>query len=458
MCGIFGISGHKDAARLTFLGLFALQHRGEESAGIVTYDGKRTHAHQGMGLAGDVFAEETIRSLRGDIAVGHVRYSTTGSSHVRNVQPFMVHHKRGHIAIAHNGNLTNTQEIRGALEEQGSIFQSTMDSEVIVHLLAQCKQQDYQQRVVESLQCLEGAYSLVMLLDDVLIGACDPHGFRPLCLGRLDGAYVLASETCALDLVQAEYVRHIEPGEIVFIRNNHIESLKPFPRHRKAHCIFEFIYFSRPDSLIFGTSVYEVRKRLGEQLAREHRLKADMVMPIPDSGNFAALGFAKASGIPFEPGIIRNHYIGRTFIQPSQFIRDFSVKVKLNPTKEVIRGKRVIIVEDSIVRGTTSKARVKTVRDAGSRKVHMCVSCPPITHPCFYGIDFPTRRELIAARLSVENIRKFMHLDSLCYLSLEGMLASMLLPKDNFCTACFTGQYPTKTPKKFTKKMLEKKV
>ncbi len=457
MCGIFGITGHKEASRLTYLGLYALQHRGEESAGIVSYDKRKTSSHQGMGLVADIFDERAIRSLKGSIAVGHVRYSTTGSSLERNIQPFLVNHKKGHIAIAHNGNLINTNYLRKILEEQGSIFQTTMDSEAIVHFIAQSRNKDYRKRVVQALSNLEGAYSLVLMLDDVLIGARDPNGFRPLCLGKLNGSYVLTSETCALDLIQAEYVREVEPGEIIFIKDKKIESIKPFPKQKHAFCIFEYIYFSRPDSNIFGKNVYLTRKRLGEQMAIESPAKCDLVMPIPDSGNSAALGFAKKSKIPFEVGMIRNHYVGRTFIQPSQFIRDFRVKVKLNPIKDAIKGKRLAIVEDSIVRGTTSRARAKTIREAGAKKMHMRISCPPIKAPCFYGIDFPTKKELIAANYSVKEIEKFMGLDSLKYLSKEGMLKAMPLPACEFCTACFDGNYPTKIPKKFSKKMLEKR-
>jgi len=457
MCGIFGITGHKEAARLTYLGLYALQHRGEESAGIVSYDKRRINAHQRMGLVEDVFDERAIRSLKGSLAIGHVRYSTTGSSLEKNIQPFLVNHKKGHIAIAHNGNLTNTSYLRKTLEEQGSIFQTTMDSEAIVHFIAQSRNRDYRKRVIESLSNLEGAYSLVMMVDDVLVGARDPNGFRPLCLGKLNGSYVLTSETCALDLIQAEYVREIDPGEVVFIKDKKIESIKPFPKQKHAFCIFEYIYFARPDSNIFGKNVYLTRKRLGEQMAIESPAKCDLVMPIPDSGNSAALGFAKKAKVPFEVGMIRNHYVGRTFIQPSQFIRDFRVKVKLNPIKDAIKGKRLAIVEDSIVRGTTSRARVKTIREAGAKKMHMRISCPPIKAPCFYGIDFPTKKELIAANHSVKEIEKFMGLDSLRYLSKKGLLKAMLLPACEFCTACFDGNYPTKIPKKFSKKMLEKK-
>ena len=402
MCGVFGVIGHKNAARLTYLGLYALQHRGEESAGIVSYDKKRTHSHQGMGLVADIFNEKAIKSLKGNITVGHVRYSTTGSSLASNIQPFLVNHRKGHIAIAHNGNFTNTIELRESLEEKGSIFQTTMDSEVIVHFIAQLKTKDYKQKVIEALRPLEGAYSLVMMLDDILVGARDPHGFRPLCLGKLEGAYVLASETCALDLIQAEYVREIEPGEIVFIQNKTIESIKPFPKKKHAFCIFEYIYFSRPDSNIFGKNVYLTRKRLGAQLAKESPAKCDLAMAIPDSGSYAAVGFAEKAKVKNEIGMIRNHYVGRTFIQPSQFIRDFRVRVKLNPIKDVIKGTRLAVIEDSIVRGTTSRARVQTIRNCGAKKIHMRISCPPIKSPCFYGIDVPTKKELIAAKHTVK--------------------------------------------------------
>jgi len=456
MCGIFGTYGHKDAARLTYLGLYALQHRGEESAGIVVATGKKTKAHSGMGLVSDVFNEKTIKSLHGNTAVGHVRYSTTGSSISKNIQPFLVTHKKGHIAIAHNGNLINTVQLRREMEERGSVFQTTMDSEIIVHLIAKSDKQSKEQIIIEALSHLEGAYSIVLMLNNTLIGARDTYGFRPLCIGKIDGAYILASETCALDLTQAEYVRDVEPGEIVFIDKQGLHSIKPFPKTKHAFCIFEYIYFSRPDSNIFTENVYLTRKQLGRQLAKEHPADADLIMPIPDSGSYAAIGFAEESKIPLEIGMIRNHYIGRTFIQPSQFIRDFNVKVKLNPIKDVLKGKRVVIVEDSIVRGTTSKARVKTLRDAGAKEIHMRVSCPPLISPCFYGIDFPTKKELIASNRTIENIKNFIGLDSLKYLSLEGMLKSTLLPKDEFCTACFDGNYPTRVPKKIHKTILEK--
>lgn len=457
MCGIFGVIGHKDAARLTYLGLYALQHRGEESAGIITYNRGKINYHKGMGLVSDVFDERILESLKGDIAVGHVRYSTTGSSTVKNIQPFFVDHRKGYIAIAHNGNLTNTVSLRDEMERRGSIFQTTMDSEVIAHLIVKSEEKDKRESVAWALSQLEGAYSLVLLVNDLLVGARDPYGFRPLCLGKLDGAYVLASETCALDLIQAQYVRDVEPGEIVFISKNNLESVKPFPGKRHAFCIFEYIYFARPDSNIFAKNVYLSRKRLGRQLARECPADCDLVMPVPDSGNYAALGFAEESKIPYEVGMIRNHYVGRTFIQPSQFIRDFRVKIKLNPIKDVLGGKRIAVIEDSIVRGTTSRARIKTIREAGAKEVHMRVSCPPLRFPCFYGIDFPTKKELIASEHSIDEIRDFMGLDSLEYLSLEGMLKSMLLPEEEFCTACFNGKYPTVIPKNLSKEILEKR-
>ena len=456
MCGIFGVIGHKDAARLTYLGLYALQHRGEESAGIVTFDGKNVTQHKGLGLVGDVFDETIIGSLHGDLAVGHVRYSTTGSSLAKNIQPFLVKHKKSHIAVAHNGNFTNTVKLHAALEEKGSIFQTSMDSEIIVHLLAKAEDKSYKNRVIEVLSQLEGAYSFVLMLNDTLVGARDPFGWRPLCIGRLDGAYVLSSETCGLDLIQAKYVRDVEPGEVIFINKNGLESIKAFSQDKHSLCIFEYIYFARPDSNIFGKNVYLTRKQLGRQLAREYPADCDLVMPIPDSGNYAAVGFAEESRIPYEVGMIRNHYIGRTFIQPSQFIRDFRVKVKLNPIKDVLKGKRIAIIEDSIVRGTTSRARVKTLWEAGAKEVHMRISCPPLRFPCFYGIDFPTKKELIASRHSIEWVRDFIGVDTLKYLSKEGMLESMPLPSREFCSACFDGIYPIKPCRKMSKTILER--
>jgi len=456
MCGIFGVYPHKDAAHLACLGLYALQHRGEESSGIITRNGKKVYLHKALGLVSDCFDKKIIRSLRGELAVGHVRYSTTGSSNIKNTQPFYVKSKIGDIAIAHNGNLTNTLSLHKELENNGALFQTSMDSEIIVHLLAHSQKKDIKEAIIWSLSKLEGAYSLVLMLNDILIGARDTFGWRPLCLGKLDGAYVLASETCALDLIGAQYIRDVQPGEIVFIYKDKIESVTPYKKTTYAFCIFEYIYFARPDSNIFGHNVYMARKRLGGQLAAEFPADADIVMPIPDSGTYAALGFSEASKIPFEYGMIRNHYIGRTFIQPTQDLRDFRVKIKLNPLKEVLNGKKVAIIEDSIVRGTTSRMRVKTIRQAGAKVIHMRVSCPPLKFPCFYGIDFPTKKELVASKHDIAWIRDFIGADSLEYLSLEGMLNSMPLPKENFCTACFTGRYPINHACHLSKNILEK--
>lgn len=457
MCGVFGIFGHKDARRLTYLGLYALQHRGEECAGIVSYDGRKIYSHKAQGLVREVFTEEKIKSLRGNLAVGHNRYSTTGSSSTKNIQPFFVNYRGRPLAVAHNGNFTNAETLHHKLEENGSIFQTTMDSEIAIHLIAKYNTNDYKEAVVGALKEIEGAYSLVLMMGDRIIGARDPYGWRPLCLGKLDGAYVLASETCALDLISAEYVRDIEPGEVVFINKNGIESVKPFAKTRCARCIFEYIYFARPDSNIFGKNVYLVRKELGRQLAKEVSLKADLVSPVPDSGVYAAIGFAQKTDIPFEMGMIRNHYVGRTFIQPLQSIRDFRVKVKLNSIKSVLKDKEIIIIEDSIVRGTTSRGRVRTLREAGAKKIHMLVSCPPLKSPCFYGIDFPTKKELIAANHTIEWIRDFIGVDTLHYLSKEGMLNAMPICKSDFCTACFDGDYPVKPDKRLSKNVLERK-
>lgn len=456
-CGLFGIYGHKDAARLAYLGLYALQHRGQESAGIVTSDEKEVRQFKGMGLVSDVFNDENMKSLKGHLAIGHVRYSTTGSSVIKNAQPFLAESANDSVAIGHNGNLVNAVELRTKLEKEGAIFQTTIDSEIILHLVARSRKHDLKDRLTDALSGIKGAYSLILLTKDQIIGIRDPNGFRPLCLGQINGSWVLASETCALDLVQARYVREVEPGEIVFINKSGIHSLSPFAGTRHSFCIFEYIYFARPDSNIFGHSVYLARKKLGAQLFKEHPVDADMVLPVPDSGNYAALGYAEASGIPFEMGIVRNHYVGRTFIQPSQHIRDFGVKIKLNPVKELLKGRRVAIIEDSIVRGTTSKARVKAIREAGAKEVHMRVSCPPLRHPCYYGIDFPTKEELIASSRTVEQIRDYIGLDSLGYLSLEGMLSAMPLPKKEFCTCCFTGEYPIPVNEKISKHSLEKK-
>jgi len=441
-CGVFGIFRHKDAARLTYLGLYALQHRGQESAGIVTWDGHYVHVERGMGLVADVFTEENMQHLKGDMACGHVRYSTTGASRAKNIQPFVVEYSKGWVALGHNGNLVNARSLRRKLEGEGAIFQTSMDSEIIVHLIARAKAKDFRSSLLEALGQIKGAYSIVMLTPEGLVGIRDPNGFRPLCLGQIDGSFVIASETCALDIIQAQYIRDIEPGEALFISDNGVESVKFAEPQRISMCIFEYIYFARPDSNIYGHNVHMVREKLGRHLAREASADADIVIPVPDSGTSAAIGFAKESGIPFEMAIVRNHYVGRTFIQPSQHIRDFSVKVKYNFVRDLLKGKRLVVVEDSIVRGTTSRTRMRNLREAGAREIHMRISCPPHRYPCFYGIDFPTRKELIAANKSVEEIKEFLGLDSLSYLSLEGMLSAMPLPPENFCVACFTGEYP----------------
>ena len=455
-CGLFGIYGHKEAAMLTYLGLYALQHRGEESCGIASSTGKRIYQYKAMGTVSDVFNKAALKKLKGHLAIGHNRYSTTGSSSLKNAQPFVINYKRGAIAIAHNGNITNSLELRDRLETDGSIMQTSMDSELIMHLLVKANSPNIRESLVKILPEIHGAYSLLILTKNRLIGARDPYGFRPLCIGKIGESYVLASETCALDLINAAYVRDVEPGEIVIIDANGLESLKPFPQKKYAFCIFEFIYFSRPDSNIFTKNVYLTRKSLGRALAREHPADADFVMPIPDSGTSAALGFSEESKIPIEMGIVRNHYIGRTFIQPSQQTRDFNVRIKLNPIRDVLKGKRIVIVEDSIVRGTTSRVRVKALRAAGAKEIHMRVGCPPIISPCYYGIDFPTAKELIASKRSVEEIGKFIGLDSLRYLSLDGMLNSMMLSREDFCAACFTKNYPEKINKCVAKNRLEK--
>jgi len=455
-CGVFGVWGHPEAAKLTYFGLYALQHRGQESAGIVATDGRRVAEHRQMGLVPEVFNDRIVEALQGHIALGHVRYSTTGSSLLKNAQPFLVNFGGLTIALGHNGNLTNSVRLRKELEAQGSIFQTTMDSEIIVHLLVRHLKKGLSQALLEALPQAKGAFSLGLLVQDTLIGARDPHGFRPLCLGRLnDGGWVLSSETCALDLIEAQYVRDVEPGEIVLINQQGLTSLQ-MESEPHTFCIFEYIYFARPDSNIFGHNVYQIRKRMGARLAEEYPdLEADLTMPFPDSGNYAGIGYGQASGIPLEMGIIRNHYVGRTFIQPSQSMRDFGVRVKLNPVKDIIRGRRVVIVEDSIIRGTTSRTRVKTLREAGAREVHMLVSCPPHRFPCYYGIDFSSKGELIAANHSVEEVRRFLGLDSLGYLSLEGMVAATGFERPEFCLACFNGEHPVPPEEGYSKFGLE---
>ena len=446
-CGVMGIHGHPEAANMVYLGLYALQHRGQESAGIVSSNGKVLISHRQMGLVADIFKEEIIKRLEGNLAIGHNRYSTTGQSHLKNVQPFVVEYAQGPIAIAHNGNLVNAQILRDELEASGSIFQSTSDTEVIIHLIATSKEKTLMGRIVEALSRVKGAYSLLFLTPDRMIAARDPMGFRPLVTGRFKpgknrGAYVVASETCALDLIEADYVREVEPGEILTFGPDGMESLKPFPPVPHAKCIFEYIYFSRPDSNLYGRNVYKVRKELGRQLARENPLAADLVTPVPDSGVPAAIGYAEESGLPLEFGLIRNHYVGRTFIEPQQSIRHFGVKIKLNAQREVLEGKRVVVVDDSIVRGTTSRKIIRMLRDVGAKEVHMRISSPPTVSPCYYGIDTPTRKELIASSHSVEEIRKFIGADSLAYLSREGMYGFLNGQTQGFCDACFSGNYP----------------
>jgi len=457
-CGVFGIYGHPDAAKLAYFGLYALQHRGQESAGIITSDGVQTYQHKAMGLVSKVFNEDIIRGLKGHQAVGHVRYSTTGASTLLNAQPFCVSHIGCTFAVAHNGNLVNTRALREQLERQGSIFQSTMDSEIVVHLLARSAQKGLETAISETLVQLAGAFSMLLMTQDKLIAIRDPHGFRPLCLGMLnDKSYIVTSETCALDLIEAQYIRDIEPGEVLIIDDHGLRSLFPWEKKRRSFCIFEYVYFARPDSDIFGHNVYMARKRMGTILAKETSLAADFAMPFPDSGTYAALGYSQASGIPLEMGVIRNHYVGRTFIQPSQTMRDFGVRVKLNPIRSFLKGKRVIIVDDSVIRGTTSRSRVLSLRNAGVKEVHMIISCPPTKFPCYYGIDFSSRGELIASSKTVNEIRDFVGLDSLYYLSLEGLIEATGLPKDDFCLACFNGNYPVPPDTAFHKLILDTK-
>lgn len=457
-CGVFGIYGHAHAAEITYYGLYALQHRGQESAGIVACDGRQFRVHRGMGLVPQVFTGRMLNELAGHAAVGHTRYSTTGSTQLCNAQPLTVDCARGQIAIAHNGNLTNAAQLREELERQGSIFQTTVDSEIILHLMAQPRVMGAENNLVQTLRRIEGAYSLVILTEQELIGVRDPHGFRPLSIGRLGDAWVLSSETCAFDLVQARFVRDVEPGEIVIVDAQGLRSVSAFPEHtRRAFCIFEYVYFARPDSTIAGRSVHRVRVEMGRQLARENPRQADLVVPVPDSGNCAALGYSLESGIPFEMAFVRNHYVGRSFLQPSQLIRDFNVRVKLNLIRELIEDRRVIIVDDSIVRGTTCKQRINTLKEAGAREVHVMVSCPPHVHPCVYGIDFPDRRHLLAANRGLDDIRRELNADSLAYLSQEGMVKATGLDAQGFCMACYDGRYPIEYDAALDKLILERR-
>lgn len=450
-CGIFGIVSHPEAARIVYLGIYALQHRGQESAGIVSSDGKRLHIEKGMGYVADIFSESRLEHLPGNSALGHVRYSTAGESAAWNAQPILIDCWRGPIALAHNGNLTNASYLKHELERDGAIFHSTSDSEVFLHLISRSRRRTLQEAFVEALRTVQGAYSLLLLTPEYMLAARDPHGFRPLCLGRVGGSYVVASETCAFDLINAEYVKEIEPGEVVRIEGSSIESQMPLPKEKPAHCVFEHIYFSRPDSLVFGRTVNASRREMGRYLACEHGVEADVVVPVPDSGVSAAIGYSQESGLPLEFGLIRNHYVGRTFIEPKQSIRNFGVKVKLNPVREILRGRRIVLVDDSIVRGTTSKKIVSIIRAAGAKEIHMRITAPPIIAPCYYGIDIPTRRELIASSKSVEEIRKFIGADSLGYLSLEAVLRAVADNK-NYCAGCFTNNYPTDIDPAFNEK------
>ena len=447
-CGVVAIYAHPEAEKLAYLGLHALQHRGQESAGIASSDGITLHAHRAMGLVADIFVEDVLTRLRGTLAIGHTRYSTAGDSALLNAQPIMVQSNKGSIALAHNGNLVNATEIRSRLESQGSIFQTNSDTEVIVHLIALSKEQTLPEAMADALRRVEGAFSLVMVSSDRIFAARDPRGFRPLAMGRIAGekqdTIVFASETCAFDLVGATYERDVKPGELIVIGPEGMTSRFYSTAQPQSSCIFEHVYFSRPDSIVFGRAVQDSREELGRQLAREAPVEADIVVPVPDSGVTAAMGYASESGIPFRFGLIRNHYIGRTFIEPRQSVRDFGVKLKLNPVRSLLEGKRVVLIDDSIVRGTTSRKIVRMVRTAGAREVHMRISCPPTIAPCFYGVDTPSRRELIAANKSIEEIREFIGADSLAYLSLEGLKKACADgEKTTYCSACYTGSYPT---------------
>jgi amidophosphoribosyltransferase len=442
-CGVFGIFGHPEAAKMAYLGLYALQHRGQESAGIASTDGANIHVHKSLGHVQEIFTPDVIAQLPGEVAIGHTRYSTAGDTSLMNAQPVVIDCNKGKLALGHNGNLTNAIEVRRRLEHRGSIFQSTSDTEVIVHLIARSSARNLSGAIADALNQVEGAYSLLLLTRDEIYAIRDPRGFRPLCLGRLNGAWVAASETCAFDLIDAEYVREVEPGEMVRISRSGIESIRFAPEKPHQYCIFEHVYFSRPDSVIFGRPVNESRERLGRLLAQEHPAIADLVTPVPDSGVPAAIGYAAESGIPFRMGLIRNHYIGRTFIEPEQAIRDFGVKLKLNPVRRMLEGKRVVLVDDSIVRGTTSRKIVRLMREAGAAEVHVRISCPPTISPCYYGVDTPRREELIGANNSVEQIRQFLGADSLGYLSLKSMRAAVEDTEGKFCTSCYTGSYPT---------------
>ena len=457
-CGVFGVYGHPNAAELTYYGLYALQHRGQESAGIVSCDGTHFFQHKGMGLVPQIFKGKELHELVGEMAIGHTRYSTTGSSNIGNAQPLTVDCSRGRIAIAHNGNLTNAAALRLELEERGSIFQTTVDSEIVLHWLAQ-PTQNGENTLVSTIRKLEGAFSMLIMTEKEMIGVRDPHGFRPLCIGKLaNDTYVLSSETCALDLIEAEFVRDVEPGEVVIIDDDGLRSIQAFPEQEKrSFCIFEYVYFARPDSNLADQNVYKVRVNMGRELAREIPVDADIVVPIPDSGNCAALGYSLESGIPFEMAFVRNHYVGRSFLQPSQLIRDFNVRVKLNLITGLVKDKRVIVVDDSIVRGTTCKKRVNSLKEAGAKEVHVMVSCPPHKNPCVYGIDFPDRNKLMAANHTLDEICTYLNADSVNYLSQAGMVRATGKPEAAFCLACYDGVYPVEYDPHVDKHIMERR-
>lgn len=441
-CGVFGIYGHEKAANLAYLGLYALQHRGQESAGIASCDEMHIYRYAGMGKVVDVFTEDNLESLQGHMAIGHNRYSTTGSSFLRNAQPLRADSVLGPLVLAHNGNLVNAASLRFGLEREGAIFQTSIDSEVIVHLMARSGIRDFLEALIHSLRMIKGAYSLLVMNKNYIYAVRDPYGFRPLVLGKVKDSYVVASETCAFDIIDAEYIREIQPGELVEISRNGIKSYYPFENQKQSLCVFEYIYFSRPDSIIFGESVHQMRIELGRMLARQAPVDADIVVPIPDSSICAALGYSRESGIMYEKGMIRSHYIGRTFIEPTQKIRDFGAKIKYNVVTSAIKGKKVIIVDDSIMRGTTMRKIIKMFRNAGAVEIHVRISAPPTKFPCFYGIDIPTRSELIAATHTIEEIRKYLRVESIEYLTVDSLLGAINRPNMHFCTACFNGEYP----------------
>ena len=458
-CGVVGVyQGNKteDVVKLVYSGLYALQHRGQESAGIATNDGNQTHFHKGMGLVPEIFNESIYKKLMGHIGIGHVRYSTTGDSHIGNAQPLVVRYRGGSIALAHNGNLINAEKLREGLEDSGVVFQTTIDTEVIVNLIARFSNEGILKAIEKTMELIRGAYALVVMTEDCLIGVRDPFGLRPLCLGKLKGGYVLASESCGLDAIGAEFIRDVEPGEIIIINGDGLKAKQVMKKNRRASCIFEYIYFARPDSIIDGVSVYEARKNAGKILAKEHPVEADLVIAVPDTSIPAAIGFAEASGIPYGEGLIKNRYIGRTFIQPNQSLRESTVRLKLNPLKNTVAGKRIVMIDDSIVRGTTSRQIVNNLKLAGAKEVHVRISSPPVAYSCHFGIDTPDKDELIGAVRNVEEIRIAIEADSLGYISREGLIQSIGKSDEHHCIACFSGDYPMEVPAKGSKKVFEK--